>query len=295
MGMILQLVHYAIMPVGAALAVPRVWAVLVSFFSIFVLWCIHFNALDLEFPFGTRVNDLPMNELQQDWNKSICNLLADRACRPPKFVYEAETHGELNVAMSDASDLYIPKIPQVVKSASTIKIRSQNRRGRRPQPRTPFEAQPVGTEASDKTEPPKNEVAAVDLVPSGPLTASPAEIPARREGPDLVAKDTGLAIDLTLASGNRQGPDVRVPATEVPLAINPAPTNIASSQAPNSRTSQGGAAGQSPPIELTMAGVPPASQSSLAGSNNAVGETQRQYDSRQKINQGPQNGDGLKL
>jgi len=100
-SMILQLIHYAVVPVAAALAMPRLWAVLVSFFSIFVLWCIHFNALDLEFPFGTRVNDLPMNEFQQDWNKSVCTLLADRATRPPMFQYDPESHDELIIAMSD--------------------------------------------------------------------------------------------------------------------------------------------------------------------------------------------------
>merc|ERR1712232_8595 len=89
-SMILQLLHWAIMPVMAAFALPRGWAALFSFFSIFVLWCIHFNALDLEFPFGSRVNDLPMNEFQQDWNKSVCTLLADRATRPPMFQYDPE-------------------------------------------------------------------------------------------------------------------------------------------------------------------------------------------------------------
>merc|ERR1719230_568692 len=57
-SMILQLLHYAIVPVCVALAMPRMWACIFAFFSIFVLWCIHFNALDLEFPFGDRVNDL---------------------------------------------------------------------------------------------------------------------------------------------------------------------------------------------------------------------------------------------
>merc|ERR1719473_386099 len=90
MSMILQLLHWAMTPIASALALPRGWAVLLAFFSIFVLWCIHFNALDLEFPFGARVNDLPMNEMQQDWNKSVITLLDKRATRPPMFKYNAE-------------------------------------------------------------------------------------------------------------------------------------------------------------------------------------------------------------
>merc|ERR1719345_453210 len=106
--MILQLLHYGFVPIGAAFALPQGWAVLSSFFGIWVLWAIHFNALDLEFPFGTRINDLPMNEMQQDWNKSICTLLENRACRPPQFQYVPEIHKELASVMSDASALYRP-------------------------------------------------------------------------------------------------------------------------------------------------------------------------------------------
>eukprot|EP00929_Paragymnodinium_shiwhaense_P063304 TRINITY_DN31635_c0_g3_i1.p1 TRINITY_DN31635_c0_g3~~TRINITY_DN31635_c0_g3_i1.p1 ORF type:complete len:545 (+),score=61.72 TRINITY_DN31635_c0_g3_i1:139-1773(+) len=121
-SMILQLVHYALVPVTAALGMSRGWAIAFSFWSIFVLWCIHFNALDLEFPFGSRINDLPMHEMQQEWNKSVCTLLAERASRPPQFHYEADFHQELHFAMSDASDLYVPTLPVVDKGVSTIRI-----------------------------------------------------------------------------------------------------------------------------------------------------------------------------
>jgi hypothetical protein len=107
-SMILQLFHWCATPIAAALALPRVWAVLFSFFTIFVLWCIHFNALDLEFPFGTKVNDLPMNEFQQDWNKSLVTLLRRAATRPPAFDYDPQLHMDLSCAMSDASEYYKP-------------------------------------------------------------------------------------------------------------------------------------------------------------------------------------------
>merc|ERR1719265_1034378 len=44
-SMILQLLHYISLPFAAAFALHRGCAVLPSFFAIFVLWCIHFNAL----------------------------------------------------------------------------------------------------------------------------------------------------------------------------------------------------------------------------------------------------------
>merc|ERR1719353_2753236 len=96
-------------PIAAALALPPVWAVLLSFSSIFVLWCIHFNALDLEFPFGNRVNDLPMNEFQSDWNQSLLTLLNVKGVEPPSFNFNASIHEELAIVMSDASELYVPK------------------------------------------------------------------------------------------------------------------------------------------------------------------------------------------
>merc|ERR1719230_1338155 len=106
--MILQILHWAITPIVAPLAMPRELAVLYSFFSIFVLWCIHFNALDLEFPFGDRVNDLPMHDMQQDWNNSVCALLDKRASQPPKFDYDPDVHNNINIVMSDASNFYVP-------------------------------------------------------------------------------------------------------------------------------------------------------------------------------------------
>merc|ERR1719149_462319 len=98
-------------PIAASLALPVGWACIFSFVSIFVLWCIHFNALDLEFPFGSRVNDLPMNEFQQDWNNSLITLLDGRATRPPIFKFDSMSHNSLNTVMSDASEQYIPKAP----------------------------------------------------------------------------------------------------------------------------------------------------------------------------------------
>merc|ERR1719428_360101 len=127
-------------PIASAYAMPRGWAVCLSFFSIFVLWCIHFNALDLEFPFGTRVNDLPMDALQQDWNKSIVTLLHHRATRPPIFEYNPELHKEIDIVMSDASELYIPKVPPPLdKGVASIKVAS----GKTIRTRVPLQRSPT--------------------------------------------------------------------------------------------------------------------------------------------------------
>merc|ERR1712127_439359 len=95
-------------PFASALALPRFWAALLAFISIFVLWCIHFNALDLEFPFGARENDLPMNEFQEDWNNSLITFLDRRAQRPPSYQPAAEVGKKIETVMSDASEHYVP-------------------------------------------------------------------------------------------------------------------------------------------------------------------------------------------
>eukprot|EP00930_Biecheleria_cincta_P018011 TRINITY_DN14165_c0_g3_i1.p1 TRINITY_DN14165_c0_g3~~TRINITY_DN14165_c0_g3_i1.p1 ORF type:complete len:377 (-),score=39.24 TRINITY_DN14165_c0_g3_i1:91-1221(-) len=121
-SMILQMLHWSVMPITAALAVPRVFAVLLSFSSIFVLWCIHFNAIELEFPFGSRTNDLPMMEMQHDWNESVITLLNRRATRPPHFDYDPDAHDHLVMAMSDASTVCTPKLPKREKGHANIRI-----------------------------------------------------------------------------------------------------------------------------------------------------------------------------
>merc|ERR1712179_123778 len=67
-SMLLQILHWFVFPFASALFLSRGFAALLSLSTIFGIWCIHFNAIELEFPFGERINDLPMMEFQQEWN-----------------------------------------------------------------------------------------------------------------------------------------------------------------------------------------------------------------------------------
>jgi predicted membrane chloride channel (bestrophin family) len=126
--MILQLLHWLATPFVAVFAFPRPWAVLLSFFTIFVLWCIHFNALDLEFPFGARVNDLPMNQFQEDWNKSLMVLIDRRAHRAPVFQYDPAFHDKLEIVMSDASALFAHKAGSATIDRGVAVIKVEDKR-----------------------------------------------------------------------------------------------------------------------------------------------------------------------
>merc|ERR1712039_185413 len=74
---------------------------------------------------GTRANDLPMVEFQQEWNKSITSLACRKAVQPPLFAYDPHKHSRFTIAMSDASDLYIPRNTPLDKGTAEIKIASE--------------------------------------------------------------------------------------------------------------------------------------------------------------------------
>merc|ERR1712151_314765 len=54
---------------------------------------------------------------------SIMTLLDERASQPPTFTYDPSLHDELVIVMSDASDLYVPKVPPpLAKGNAVIKV-----------------------------------------------------------------------------------------------------------------------------------------------------------------------------
>jgi len=199
-SMVLQLIHWVMTPFASALALPRSWAVILSFFTIFVLWCIHFNALDLEFPFGSRVNDLPMDSFQKEWNSSILTLLDERASRPPQFNYDPVIHDDLDIVMSDASELYVPTIPpKFDKGVAVIKIANRRRpkpvvrapRPKKPPPPGPPDAAggALGGLPEHSPSPPTRELSASDAQSSNMRPAGQLGTLAKPECIDISAND----------------------------------------------------------------------------------------------------------
>lgn len=216
-SMILQMLHWAMTPLLLSLALPRGWAVIVSFTSIFTLWCLHFNALDLEFPFGTRVNDLPMHEMQQDWNKSVCTLLCKRASRPPVFTYEKEMHQSLSIAMSDASPLYQPtNSPNRIKnrqSVATIRLSTRPKMSSEgpsaQQVPPPASGSQEGARQAPAPTPPSANSQASSAAPSGAVDTSLAPPAAPRSVVDVPQTSMApppRAIDLDASSSGAVPP-----------------------------------------------------------------------------------------
>jgi hypothetical protein len=85
--------HWAFTIYFCALLVNNVWdSVVISFMVVFSFWCINFIALELENPFGSDANDLPLEEMQSDFNDSLVELLNPKFMMPPKFDYSEEIH-----------------------------------------------------------------------------------------------------------------------------------------------------------------------------------------------------------
>lgn len=68
------------------------WAVILSFLSIFALWSINDIAAEIECPFGDDTNDLPIDEVQVDMNNLLKILLQDLTQVVPSFHPEANQH-----------------------------------------------------------------------------------------------------------------------------------------------------------------------------------------------------------
>jgi len=277
-SMLLQLVHWAMIPIGAALAAPKPWAVLFSFFSIFVLWCIHFNALDLEFPFGSKANDLPMDRMMQDWNKSICTLLAKKAHRPPDFAYDPAVHEDLIVVMSDASDLYAPVFPEVTKGVAVIKVTDRSSKFAKGKSRSSVVHDGPPPDNSNGSSQPHQPYRVPRRASNAHAVATPQvlEVPAKKEGPDIPEGNgfstngsAPLIMGLPGKHDNAHGstptsipasssgvPSSGVPSSGVPSSGAPSsavPSSGApSSGAPSSNRTSGAASAKPMPIDVHM-------------------------------------------
>jgi len=60
---------------------------------------VNYIAVELENPFGDDWNDLPLEEMQDDMNRSLISLLRKHAVRPPKFDFVADRDKDLEKSL----------------------------------------------------------------------------------------------------------------------------------------------------------------------------------------------------
>lgn len=84
MGMLM--IHWVVTPLIAAAVMDSWWTgPILVFLTVASFWSLHFIANELDQPFGEEANDLPMREMQHDFNRSLLLLLDRHAETVPSF------------------------------------------------------------------------------------------------------------------------------------------------------------------------------------------------------------------
>lgn len=103
-SIVMLIIHWFMCPLLATTLLSRNWATFTCFVVVFFMWCLNFIALQLESPFGAEDNDLPMDQMQADWNNSVASLLVRRANQPPQFKFDPLTHRQMSTVCCGYAD-----------------------------------------------------------------------------------------------------------------------------------------------------------------------------------------------
>ncbi|CAE7153816.1 unnamed protein product [Symbiodinium pilosum] len=90
---VMLMAHSLVLPLISAATVDNISSAGgITFFVSFAYWAVHFITIELEWPFGDDPNDLPLQDMQTDFNMSLSSLIDDRAQEVPKFSFEPQKH-----------------------------------------------------------------------------------------------------------------------------------------------------------------------------------------------------------
>lgn len=90
---VLLIIHILLTPVVMAMIMQNgPWAMLFTVISVLVLWGTNYIAIEIEYPFGTDENHLPLANIQEDVNASLWLLLESGCRRTPKFEFDKDVH-----------------------------------------------------------------------------------------------------------------------------------------------------------------------------------------------------------
>eukprot|EP00928_Gymnodinium_smaydae_P096766 TRINITY_DN8612_c0_g3_i1.p1 TRINITY_DN8612_c0_g3~~TRINITY_DN8612_c0_g3_i1.p1 ORF type:complete len:618 (-),score=75.01 TRINITY_DN8612_c0_g3_i1:111-1904(-) len=115
-------------PIANCFLVKNVYfASALTFFSVIGYWSINYIAQEIEHPFGTDPNDLPVIDMCSNMNRSLWVLLEKQAQRPPSFTFIPSAH--MYRKSSSAIAMAGPRVKKDVSfvgSDETFLTRSQN-------------------------------------------------------------------------------------------------------------------------------------------------------------------------
>eukprot|EP00927_Polykrikos_kofoidii_P028849 TRINITY_DN25062_c0_g1_i2.p1 TRINITY_DN25062_c0_g1~~TRINITY_DN25062_c0_g1_i2.p1 ORF type:complete len:616 (+),score=86.25 TRINITY_DN25062_c0_g1_i2:154-2001(+) len=128
---VMLLLHWMFTPIiSAALVGSNLAAAIMTFCATFSLWSINYIAAELEMPFGDDPNDLPIENMQKAFNRSLRTLLDEHVKTPPKFEFDPRSHRTLYCVKSrltarmtdDASDDMMDSPMEVTPKSAIISV-----------------------------------------------------------------------------------------------------------------------------------------------------------------------------
>lgn len=130
-SIVMLCLHWSLLPFVAAHLLQPWLAAAACFLITFFLWCMSYIAFALEAPFGSADNDLPMEQMQSDWNKSLTTLLTSVAQTPPPFDFQRERCMTMEVVMSNGANARKARMT-IASSLNSKSGTGDNSRGRVP-------------------------------------------------------------------------------------------------------------------------------------------------------------------
>lgn len=101
------LVHWLVTPLLASQLIESLpIAGVLCFFVTFSFWCLIYIALEIDQPFGEDANDLPLREMQRDFNQSMLNLMHPLAQKVPTIT----VHDRDSMRAIASSDSALPTV-----------------------------------------------------------------------------------------------------------------------------------------------------------------------------------------
>lgn len=86
MGVYMLAVHWFVTPILACYYIESwFWAITMTFLVTGGYWSVALSASEIDTPFASDNNDLPLKHMQMDMNSSLLELLNPRAQRPPAY------------------------------------------------------------------------------------------------------------------------------------------------------------------------------------------------------------------
>jgi len=182
-SVVMLIIHWFACPAVVSLMLEKHLAAATSFTIIFFFWCVNYISLSLEMPYGDQANDLPLDQMQSDWNRSLSTLLSKTAQCPPRFTFDPDYHHQLRLSTSAEVN---KDISQKLYSGALI---SDDETMEKPFPGTTDEARPEPSVRSSvvKPEPPAEDT------PGDPAVQSKLRTPRKNSLTSGTSKGSRLA------------------------------------------------------------------------------------------------------